>query len=78
MIETGFKVHKKIWVCEEFARKIKDVKRLNKTFGATDYKHLVYLREEVVKSLGQAKAQVIFDRLETQLLHNLIRRQFLE
>lgn len=64
-------VHKKIWVCEEFARKIKDVKRLNKTFGATDYKHLVYLREEVINSLGQAKAQVIFDRARDAALAQL-------
>ena len=61
----------KIRVCEEFARKIEDVKRLNKTFGATDYKHLVYLREEVVKSLGQAKAQVIFDRARDAALAQL-------
>ena len=64
-------VHIKIRVCEEFARKIEDVKRLNKTFGAADYQHLAYLREEVVKSLGQAKAQVIFDRARDAALAQL-------
>lgn len=55
-------VHIKIRVCQEFARKIKFIKQLNKTFCAADYQHLAHLRAEVVKSLGQKKAQIIFDR----------------